>query len=381
MTVSFSRELGADLKKLRAKKLDRALTLSDPKRFINFSSNNYLGLTTHPRVVSETVRAVRKWGTGSGASRLVSGNLEIHSLLEEKIARFKKEESSLLFSSGYLANLGALTAVAREGDVLLLDRLNHASLIDAAKLSKAKFWVYPHADLKALSGLLDRAKPFRRRWVVTDAYFSMDGDVANLADLRALCRQKNALLMIDEAHSTGVFGKNGGGLTEHFGLSGEVDIVMGTLSKALASSGGFIAGPQALKEYLVNHAREFIYTTAPVPAASAAALAAIEVVEEEPGLREELWRNVTLVREGLKALGFDLLNSQGPIIPIVLGNTARTLDFEAFLMKEGILAPAIRPPTVPAGTDRIRISIMATHSKAELARLLAALKKARKKYE
>jgi len=346
---------------------------------VNFSSNNYLGLSHHPRVIRKASEALRRWGTGSGASRLLSGNLQIHTDLEKKVASFKNEEAALVFSSGYLANLGAVTALLNDKDLVLLDRLNHASLVDAARLSRAKLWVYPHKNISELDRLLSRAKGFRRRLVLTDAYFSMDGDVAPLDGLLEVCRKRGAMLMIDEAHSTGVYGKNGRGLTEHFRLQGGIDIVMGTLSKALGGVGGYVAGRAVMKEYLVNRCREFIYTTAPSPAASAAAIAALELVEETPSLRERLWNNIHFLREGLLSLGFNLMDSGGPVIPIVIGHTRKTILLRDFLRREGFFAPAIRPPTVPNGTDRIRLSVMADHSKEDLQRLLRALRKAKDK--
>src|SRR3989338_8420890 len=348
------------------------------KSFLNFSSNNYLGLSTHPKVIEAAQSALAKWGTGSGASRLISGNLQIHEELEKELADFKGEEAATVFSSGYLANLGAVTSLLDERDVVLVDRLNHASLVDAARLSKAKLWVYPHRDVAALSKLLSRAKNFRRRLVLTDAYFSMDGDVAPLDKLLEVCRDHDTILMIDEAHSTGVYGKTGAGLSEHFGLQGQMDIVMGTLSKALGSVGGYIAGRRILREYLVNRSREFIYTTAPAPAASAAALQAVKIVQKSPDLRDKLWRNIHSVREKLTELGFDLMGSEGPVIPVLIGGTKKVLEAKELLLKKGIFAPAIRPPTVSKGTDRIRISLMATHTKAHLEELVAILKKVQK---
>ncbi len=371
----YWQQLDDDLKVLKSKRLYR--TLPKLTSAIDFSSNNYLGLATHPRVVRAAQTAAKKWGTGSGASRLLSGNLKVHSSLENALARFKKEEAATVFSSGYLANLAAVTALLNEEDLVILDRFSHASLVDAARLSRAKLWVYPHKSLAVLRKLLGKSKGFRRKLVVTDAYFSMDGDLAPLGDLLEVCHENRAMLMIDEAHSTGIFGKTGRGATEHFGISGQVDVVMGTLSKALGSVGGFVAGKHILKECLVNRARTFIYTTAPSPVTSAAALEALRVIQEEPGLRAGLWKNIRFVRECLRGLGFDLSDSEGPIIPIVLGNTAKVLKLSERLKKEGIIAPAIRPPTVPKGTDRIRLSVSVSHSQSDLEKLIGVFKKCR----
>ncbi len=383
------RELAQDLRVLRGKGLYRQCEVISSQQhaavrighqsLINFSSNNYLGLSTHPRVIRKAVQAAQAWGAGSGASRLLSGSFKVHADLETKLAAFKKEESAAVFSSGYLANLGVMTALLDERDLVLLDRLNHASLVDGARLSKAKLWVYPHKEVAELQRLLGRAKNFRRKLVVTDAYFSMDGDVAPLNSLLEVCEKENAWLLIDEAHSTGVFGDKGRGLTEHFGLSGKIHVVMGTLSKALGSVGGFIAGREVLKETLTNRCREFIYTTAPSPSASAAAIESLKVIEENPGLRKDLWTNIRYLRNHLEELGFSLMGSEGPIVPILIGDTRKAVLFRDFLRKKGIFAPAIRPPTVPKGTDRIRISLTAEHTKEEIKKLLAALKEARDK--
>ena len=349
---------------------------SPPQRLIDFSSNDYLSLSQHPKVAQGARSAIKQWGTGSGASRLLSVNLEIHTELEKKLAHFKKEEAATVFSSGYLANLGVLSALANEKDIIFMDRLNHASLFDGAKLSKAKWRVYPHRDLAALERILTKSKTFRRKFVVTDAYFSMDGTVAPLDELLHLCGRHGAILVIDEAHSTGVFGKNGRGLTEQFGIEGKVPVVMGTLSKALGSVGGFIAGKKALKETLHNFCRPYIYTTAPSPPASAAALSALEVIEKDGVLRKKLWENIKFLREALSGAGFDLTGSEGPIIPIRVGDVRKTLRLRNTLTKAGFIVSAIRPPTVPKGTDRLRLSVTAAHRCPQIISLVRILKKA-----
>ncbi len=386
MRESFWADLGSDLKRLKQAQLYR-----DPEIFYpvhgrpqgpplqDFSSNDYLGLAHHPRVVRAAKKAIDRFGSGSSASRLLSGNLRIHDDLEKELARFKKEEDALVFSSGYAANLSAVTSLLNEKDVVIMDRLNHASLIDAARLSRAKFWVYPHLDMDALSDLLKRAGSFRRILVATDAYFSMDGDVAPLNTMLELCERCGAILMIDEAHSTGVFGESGRGLTEHYQLSSKIPIVMGTLSKALGSTGGFIAGNALLKKWLLNTARPYIYTTAPTPGASAAALEAIRVIRDEPQLRKKLWNHVSRVRESLMEMGYDLMHSTGPIIPVRAKSTAKALKMKDFLKMEGFFVPAIRPPSVPKGTDRLRLSISSSHGTASIQALLKAFKKMRDK--
>ena len=383
-------DLQKDLEGLRQKDLYRSPDVVDRqvrseiviqnKKYINFSSNNYLGLANHPQVSRQAAQALKKWGSGSGASRLLSGNLKIHDELETQLAQFKGEEAAAIFSSGYLANLGVVTSLLNDQDVVLVDRLNHASLVDAARLSKAKLWVYPHRDPDALARLLGRAKSFRKRLVMTDAYFSMDGDVAPLDKLLEISHSHNALLMIDEAHSTGVFGPQGRGLTEHFRLAGQIDIVMGTLSKAIGSVGGYIAGKHVLKKYLINRCREYIYTTGPSPAASAASLSALELIKANPQRRQKLWANIHFIREGLKALDLDLMGSEGPIIPIRVGETRQCLLIKEYLKKEGFYVSAIRPPTVAKNTDRIRLSISSDHAKAQLQELLKVFKAARIKF-
>ena len=344
-------------------------------RFVDFSSNDYLGLSQHPRVIAAASRALGRWGAGSAASRLLSGNLDVHRQLEEKIAHFKREESAVVFSSGYLANLGAISTLVNEKDVVILDRLCHASLIDGARLSRAKFWVYGHRDTVQLADLLSRAGRFRRKLVVTDAYFSMDGDLAPLPELVAVCRGHDAMLMIDEAHSTGVYGRGGRGLLEHFGMEGGADVVMGTLSKALGSVGGFVAGGASLRESLINFCRPYIYTTAPAPGASAAASEALALIARVPGLREKLWQNVRRVREGLGRLGLDLMGSGGPIVPVRVGDPARALEIKEKFKQAGFFVSAIRPPSVPSGTDRMRLSVSAAHTPEQIERLLSVFEK------
>lgn len=344
----------------------------------DFSSNDYLGLSTDAAVRTAVVKAVRRWGAGSGASRLISGSLDLHEELESAIARFKGEESARVFSSGYMAAIGAVTALADAQDLVLVDRLDHASLIDAARLSKAKLWVYPHCDADRLGELLAKASGlFRRRLVLTDAYFSMDGSVAPLDRLLETCERHGALLMVDEAHSTGVYGPRGRGLTEHFKLMGRIPVVMGTLSKALGSSGGFIAGKRQLIDTLTNKARTFIYTTAMTPASSAAALAALRCIESEPYLRQRLWDNTGRLRRSLELMGWELGRSEGPVIPVMIGSSAKAVKLSSLLFKQGVFAPAIRPPTVPKGTDRIRLSVSAAHTRSDIEKAERAFRRAR----
>ncbi|HTL70848.1 MAG TPA: 8-amino-7-oxononanoate synthase [Candidatus Eisenbacteria bacterium] len=387
MPSGLWRELEEELAALKRGNLHRSVAAvqrrragtfsSEGESLVNFGSNDYLGLSCDPRLAAACSKAASRWGGGSGASRLVSGNLGVHVELEGALADFKKEEAATVFSSGYLANLGAVTALLGEKDVVLVDRLNHASLLDAARLSRAKLWVYPHADAGEAERLLSRAGGFRRRLVVTDAYFSMDGDVAPLAALVSACRRHDASLLIDEAHSTGVYGPTGAGCAEAAGLTGKIDVTVGTLSKALGGVGGFVAGSRLLKEYLTNRSRPYIYTTAPAPAASAAALAALKILRKEPLRRARLWRGIRRFREAAVKHGFDLGGSEGPVAPIVIGDPARTVRLARRLREDGFYVPAIRFPSVPKGGDRLRVSITAAHSSADLDGLIAALVRAR----
>ncbi|HEA47003.1 MAG TPA: 8-amino-7-oxononanoate synthase, partial [bacterium] len=338
-----------ELKELREKGLYRNLrTITGPqeprviiggRECLLFSSNNYLGLANHPRLKKASQEAIERYGVGAGASRLISGTMELHTRLEEKIARFKGRESAILFSSGFLANLGVITSLLGREDVVIVDRLNHASIIDAARLSSAKLLVYPHRDMSRLKKILERCQPYKKRLIVTDSIFSMDGDLAPLPEIVSLAKRYRALVMIDEAHATGVLGSGGRGAEEHFGLEGKVDIVMGTLSKAIGSLGGFITGSQNLIEYLKNRARSFIYTTALPSGVCAASLAGLDLIENEPSLRKNLWQNVKYIRDRLLKMGFDLMGSETQIIPILIGEVERTMEISEYLFSQGIFIP------------------------------------------
>ncbi|MBM4078677.1 MAG: 8-amino-7-oxononanoate synthase [Planctomycetes bacterium] len=341
-----------------------------------FASNDYLGLANHPKVVEAARRAMDTYGWGAGASRLVCGNMRLHQELEERIARFEGTEAALVFPSGYMANVGAVTALIGVGDLVLGDKLNHASIVDGCRLSGAKFRTYGHGDVKKLHRLMARRPHYRRAMAVTDTVFSMDGDLAPLPEITALCRAHDAMLMVDEAHATGVFGETGRGLVEHFGLKEQVDVTMGTLSKAVGSVGGFIAGSQDLVDYLRNKARTFMFTTALPPAACAAAIVGLDLIEQQPELRAALWRNVQRLTEGLNALGLVRGEGRSPIIPVVLGEPKTATAFSTFLLNDGVLAPAIRPPAVPPGTSRLRLTVSAAHSAQDIHRLLDALSRA-----
>jgi 8-amino-7-oxononanoate synthase len=336
---------------------------------LNLCSNNYLGLTTHPQVKEAAARAARQWGCGSGASRLICGNLYLHEVLEQRLADFKRTEAALLYNNGYMANLGLISSLVGPGDFVFSDELNHASIVDGCRLSRAQVVVFKHNDLRELEEKLHHAiqtLPGGRRLIVVDGVFSMDGDLAPLPELVELAEKYESLLMVDEAHATGAIGPGGRGVVAHFGLEKRVPIIMGTLGKALGCFGAFAAGSQELREFLINTSRSFIFTTALPPTVIASVLAALDVLEADPSLVAKLQDNARYLREQLRKLGYNTLNSQTQIIPIVIGDAARTLELSQLLLEEGILATAIRPPTVPEGTCRIRVTVMATHTREDL---------------
>ncbi|MCX5777662.1 MAG: 8-amino-7-oxononanoate synthase [Elusimicrobia bacterium] len=342
----------------------------DGKQFLNFSSNNYLGLAMHPRVRRAAARAVEEFGAGGTSSRLLGGSLAVHQELEKKLADFKHAESALVFPSGYQANVGIVSTLIGSGDCVIMDQLNHASLWDGAKLSGARIFVYRHADSNSLETVLKRAEKYARKLVITDSVFSMDGDCAPLAEIAALARQYGAWSMIDEAHATGVFGKTGAGLAEECGVEGMIDIVMGTLSKALGSQGGFICGPRELTDYIVNRGRPFIYSTSLAPAACAAALEAINIIREEPERRTKLLDMARYLRQKLGAPPAGFVS---PIIAHIIGPVDATTRTAQHLWDNGIYAPAIRPPTVPEGECRLRFSLTSDHSIADIDTLMSVI--------
>jgi glycine C-acetyltransferase/8-amino-7-oxononanoate synthase len=367
--------LEAELAELKSSGLFRSLkelqTVSTSKTEINgqrvilLASNNYLGLSCHPKVIQAAVEATLKYGTGAGGSRLTSGNLALYKELEEKLANLKGVEASVVFSSGYLANLGAISSIVGEGDEIFSDELNHASLIDGCRLSRAEKKIYKHADVRHLKALIANSTA-KKKLIVTDGLFSMDGDLAPLPQIVEIAQEYEAMLMVDDAHSIGVLGKRGGGSVEHFNLGSKVDIQMGTLSKTLGGVGGYVAGSRSLIEYLKNRARSFIFSTALPPSAIASSSAALDVIREEPGLRIKLQQNAQFLRERLKKLGFKLLPSETQILPLLIGEAQKAVQFSNRLLELGVYAPAIRPPAVPPQTSRIRISVIASHSFDEL---------------
>ena len=335
-------------------------------------SNDYLGLSQALSLRDAALEAMEHWGAGAPASRSISGSLLIHRQLEEELARLKGAEAALLFSTGYMANIGLLTTLVGEGDLILSDQFNHASIVDGCRLSRAEVWVYSHRDMDHLEELLKKSQ-HRRRLIVTDGVFSMEGDIAPLPQLRELADRYGAVLMVDDAHATGVLGSEGRGTAEHFGLSGKVEVQMGTLGKALGLMGAFAAGQRALKDYLVNRCRTFMYTTAPPPPLVGMALEALRLMRTEGWRRERLWQNAHLLRKGLQALGFDTLGSETPIIPVLVGEDRLVMEFSRRLLERGVYVQGIRPPTVPEGSARLRLSVSAVHSRDELELALEAM--------
>ena len=349
--------------------------LLDGRPVLLLCSNNYLGLADHPRVREAAAEAAMRWGVGAGASRLVSGNMTVHRRLEEQLSDFKGSEACVLFGSGYLANVGVVSTLAREGDVVLSDALNHASIIDGCRLAKAETFVYDHCDMEHLEWGLRQAEG-RASLIVTDGVFSMDGDIAPLPEIVELARRFDARVMVDEAHATGAMGPGGRGSVAAAALEDEVDVVVGTLGKALGSYGAYVCCAASMAEYLVNSARTLIFSTALPPPAVAGAMAALELLRSDPQRVDRLRRNGALMREALMAEGLDPGDSETQIVPLVIGDPAETMKACEQSLQRGVFAQAIRPPTVPEGTSRLRLAVMATHRSAELrqaARVLGAV--------
>lgn len=352
----------------------------DGREVLNFCSNNYLGLANHPALREAARKAIDLYGCGSGASRLISGNLALHEELEDKIAALKGTESALVFNSGYQANVGILSSLAGEGDVIFSDELNHASLVDGCRLSRAKTVIYPHGDVGRLEDEMKKAPAQGRKLIVTETLFSMDGDEAPLAEIVELADRYGAMVMVDEAHATGVFGPNGAGITAKLGLGGRVQVQMGTLGKALGCFGAYVAGSRLLRELLINRCRSFIFATALPPPVLAAALAAVDLVQREPQRRLALWHNGRALKEGLMRLGFSVGESQSQILPLIIGDAQKCVAFSEQLLQKGVFAQGIRPPTVPPGTSRLRITLMATHTHGHLQQAMNAFREMKNEF-
>ncbi len=370
-------DLGERLEELRDRGLRRRMRLIDGPQgpcvmldgrpVLLLCSNNYLGLAEEPAVREAAAEAAMRWGAGAGAARLISGNMSPHRQLERRLADFKGYESALLFGSGYLANSGTIAALAGDDGVIFSDELNHASIIDGCRLSRAETFVYRHGDVDHLAWGLRRARG-RASLIVTDGVFSMDGDLAPLAELLELARRNDCRLMVDEAHGTGAVGPGGRGSVAAAGLSGEVDVVVGTLGKALGSYGAYVCADRETVEYLVNTARSFIFSTALPPPTVAAAEAALALLEAEPGRVERLRHNGAVLRAALAAEGLAASGAPTQIVPVAVGDATRTMELSERLLERGVFAQGIRPPTVPEGSSRLRFTVMATHREAELRR-------------
>jgi 8-amino-7-oxononanoate synthase len=346
----------------------------DGRELINFGSNDYLALAADPRLAEAAARSMAHEGWGSGASPLVTGHATPHQHLVDRLAAFEGTEAALVFSSGFAANAGAIAALVGPGDVVYCDRKNHASLFDGCRLSRADVRVYPHADCERLAALLEDSEKYRRRLIVTDGLFSMDGDLAPLAQLAPLAERYAAMLLVDEAHATGVFGAGGRGAAEHIGVEDKVHVRIGTLSKALGCIGGFVAGSRSLVEWLVNRARPYVFSTASPAATAAAAIAALDIVQQEPQRRQRLLARSQQLREELARRGWNIGTSASQIIPLVVGDPEHALRMSAELRERGLFAPAIRPPTVPEGEACLRISLTVGHTEEMIGTLLDALK-------
>ena len=380
------RDFKQEIKHLETRHLLRQLQIAESssdttitiegRRFISMASNNYLGLANHPAVNRAAIEAIEQWGVGAGAARLISGSMTPHHQLEQDLARFKQVEAALTFGTGYTTNLGLIPALIDRDGLILADRYCHASLIEACRLSKARLRVFHHNDVGHLEKLLKKRERVRPTLVVTEGIFSMDGDLAPLQDLVSLCRQHEATLVIDDAHGTGVMGKNGRGTVEHFGLNPQDVIQMGTLSKAIGTSGGYVAGPASLRTYLINTSKAFIYTTAQPPAIAAGASAAIRIIQDEPARRERLRTNRDALHAALTDLGFQLTDTQSPILPIIVKSPERALEMSQALYEAGVYVPAIRPPTVPKDSSRLRLTVSSEHAEEQLENVLRSVREA-----
>jgi glycine C-acetyltransferase len=382
--------LSDELEKLREQRLyqklrileteQRPVARFDGREVINLSSNNYLGLTTHPKLKQKALEAIEKYGVGSGAVRTIAGTMTLHMALEEKIAQFKHVEASVVFQSGFTANAGTVQAILGKEDVIISDELNHASIIDGCRLSRAEIKVFPHKDMEACEKVLKEIENRPgRKLLVTDGVFSMDGDIAPLPQLVELAEKYGCIMMIDDAHASGVLGRNGRGTVDHYNLHGRVDIQVGTLSKAIGALGGYVCATRDTIEFLYHRARPFLFSTSHPPSVAATCIAAFEVLEEEPERIEKLWANTRFFKEGLKKLGFNTGTSETPITPVIVGDAALAHDFSRELFAAGVFAQGIGFPTVARGKARIRTIVTAAHNEEELARALKILETVAKK--
>ena len=346
----------------------------DKKIYYQFASNNYLGLTTDAKITNSVISAIKKYGNGTGGSRLVTGTSNLHSKLESDIAKFKKTDDAIVFSSGYLASIGTISSIMNKDDIIFSDELNHACLIDGARLSRSKIVIYKHSDMKDLESKLKKFKASNgKKMIISDSVFSMDGDIAPLDSIVKLSKKYECISMIDEAHATGILGDTGSGASEMFGVQDKIDICMGTLSKAIGSVGGYIAGSTDLIDYLKNRARSFIFDTSLPAGALTASIGAIKLIERQPSIRDDLNNNIQYIQDFLASSSFNYLKSVTPIIPIIIGDEEKALECSRFLLKNQIYVPAVRPPSVPKGQSRIRVTLMATHKKKHIDKIIKVM--------
>jgi glycine C-acetyltransferase len=344
----------------------KAHTSIDHRDVVNLSSNNYLGLTTHPLLRERAIDATRRFGVGSGSVRTIAGTMEIHVELERRLATFKRTEAAVVFQSGFTANAGTVASILGRDDVIISDELNHASIIDGARLSRATIKVFPHRDAVVARQIVQALPREQRKLLITDGVFSMDGDLGVLPALCDVAEEFGCIMMVDDAHASGVFGEHGRGTVDHFGLHGRVDVQVGTLSKAIGVLGGYVAGSRALIDFLSHRARPFLFSTSHPPAVAAACLAAIDVLESEPQLIARLWENTRFFKAGLAAQGFDTGASESPITPVIVGDAALAMQLSDGLFEQGVFAQGIGFPTVPRGKARVRTIVTATHTRNEL---------------
>lgn len=353
--------------------IDATHVIHEGATYLMMASNNYLGLTHHPHVKERALQAIQQYGTGSGGARLTSGSFPLFQELETHLAQWKECEKALTFTAGFMANLGTISALVNKGDIIFSDELNHASLIDGCRLSGAKVQVYPHKDVQALEPLLAESKHYSMRFIIIDGVFSMDGDIAPLPELLELAERYNALLIVDDAHATGVIGE-GRGTAHHFHCESPRIITTGTMSKALGSIGGYVCGSQTIIDYIINHSRPFIFATALSPADIGASLGALEVLAQEPRVYQNLRSNTEYMHKALQSLGIPS-SDETPIFPIIIGSNEDTLEASRLCEQEGIILSAIRPPTVPINTGRLRLTVTAAHTKEELQKVIQVLQR------
>jgi glycine C-acetyltransferase len=344
----------------------KAHTTFDHRSVVNLSSNNYLGLTTHPRLRDAALKAVQEFGVGSGSVRTIAGTMAIHMELERRLAEFKQVEAVVVFQSGFTANAGTVSSVLTKEDVVISDELNHASIIDGCRLSRATIKVFPHKDVEAARKVIKELPASQRKLLITDGVFSMDGDLGPLPDLCALAEETGCIMMVDDAHASGVFGRHGRGTVDHFKMHGRVDIQVGTLSKAVGALGGYVAGNRNLIEFLYHRARPFLFSTSHPPAVAAACIAAIDVLMEEPQIIDRLWENTRFFKRGLERLGFNTGISESPITPVIAGESAKAMKLSDRLFEEGVFAQGIAFPTVARDKARVRTIVTATHTQEDL---------------